>query len=215
MIFSKPASMFSIPISILKASYRVRPPELSEMTIRIETNRFFMRPLLPEDATDKYLQWLREDSARRFIVSADMTSSISDLRAYIVSRLTREDVLFLGIFDKTNGDHLGNIKFEPINRSLGITVMGILIGDLKWQGKGVATEILIGTTNWLYAEMGILECILDVKRDNLAAIRAYKRAGFIEESTSYIAVDSVKSVTMVRRPHQQYATKNAVKTSAE
>lgn len=174
-----------------------------------------MRPLSTADATNKYLQWFHEANAQRFIVAATITSDLSDLRIYIQQRLFREDVLFLGIFSKENGDHLGNVKFEPIDQSARYAVLGILIGDLNWRGKGVATEVLVSSTDWLYLHRGIGEFVLDVKRENQAAIRAYEKAGFSEEQTCRIAIDSAASITMVRRLHMTEMCQSVPQTTAD
>lgn len=174
-----------------------------------------MRPLTADDATDRYLGWLRDDSTRRFIVSAEAMSDRSDLRTYIQQRSALEDVLFLGIFDAKNGDHLGNIKFEPLDISAGYAVLGILVGDLNWRGKGLATEVLEASTDWLSIHLGIGEFVLDVKRDNLAAIRAYGKAGFREEQTCRIAIDPAKSMTMVRRTHMAEIHHSPLQTTAD
>lgn len=169
------------------------------MKIRIDTQRFFMRPLVPDDATDNYLSWLRDKNTRRFIVAAKDTSDSSSLRDYIEQKSGRPDILFLGIFLAEDGRHVGNLKYEPIDAEEGYAVMGIMVGDPDWRGKGVATEVLNASVLWLANHRGIGEFVLDVKRENVAAIRAYEKAGFRIEHTDRIQYDLVTSITMVRR----------------
>ena len=93
----------------------------------IETPRFRLRELTLEDVTDRYLGWLREAEAARHIASARRTQTLSDLMAYVAARLGRDDVLFLGIFDRATGEHIGNLKYQPVNAREGYAIMGILI----------------------------------------------------------------------------------------
>lgn len=142
------------------------------------TGRFELRPLTPDDATPRYLDWLVEKDARRFILAAQQASTLDDLRTYIASRCNRSDVLFLGIFERASGIHVGNIKYEPIDENSGTAEMGILIGDPSWRGRGVAGEVVAASAKWLLKQRGIRKILLGVEADNPGATTAYLRAGF-------------------------------------
>jgi ribosomal-protein-alanine N-acetyltransferase len=164
----------------------------------IHTSRFALRPLTPDDASERYSRWLDDEQARRFIVAARAPHDLAALRSYIAERCGRRDVLFLGIFVRTDGTHIGNIKFEPIDEREGYAVMGILIGDRPWRGKGVTTEVLEASTAWLAEHRGIQEVVLGVERDHSAAIQAYEKAGFRIEATQRIALDLRSQTAMVK-----------------
>jgi RimJ/RimL family protein N-acetyltransferase len=146
----------------------------------IETARFVLRPLTPENATERYLAWLADADARRYIQAAASTRTLDDLRAYIRERVGRADVLFLGIFERADGHHIGNIKYEPLDTGRGLAEMGILIGEPSWRGRGVAREVISATARWLRLHRGILRISLGVERENKVALSAYLRAGFRE-----------------------------------
>lgn len=168
--------------------------------LRIVTDRFLLRPLRPEDASARYSSWLEEPQAARYIVSARKPHDLSALRAYIKERAARKDVLFLGIFLRNGpGEHIGNIKFEPVNELEGFAVMGILIGEPAWRGKGATTEVLEASIAWLAERHGIREVILGVEREHVAAIHAYEKAGFTVEATDRITVDPRSQLAMVKR----------------
>lgn len=167
---------------------------------RIITDRFLLRPLHPDDASARYSSWFEEAQAARYIVSARQPHDIPALRAYIEERTGRDDVLFLGIFLRdAGGEHIGNIKFEPIDKRAGYAVMGILIGDAAWRGRGVTTEVLEAAITWLAAHRKIKEIVLGVERDHAAAIQAYQKAGFEIQETRRITVDPRSQLSMVRR----------------
>ena len=102
-----------------------------------------------------------------------------ELRKYVVDKISRDDVLFLGIFEKSRELHIGNIKYEPVNSELGYAIMGILIGDADYRGKGVASEVLLYSIQWLNDNEGIHKVFLGVDVENKNAIRAYEKSGFI------------------------------------
>jgi ribosomal-protein-alanine N-acetyltransferase len=163
----------------------------------IETKRFVLRPLTIADATERYWRWLQDEAALKYIAAAATTRDLAELRGYIAERIGRDDVLFLGIFDRESGLHIGNIKYEPLDSVRGYAVMGILLGEPTYRGKGVTPEVLEATGWWLAEHRGIREIVLGVHRDNSAAIRAYQRVGFAIAETPHIPEPLAGTYTMV------------------
>ncbi|MDP9202128.1 MAG: GNAT family N-acetyltransferase [Gemmatimonadota bacterium] len=167
------------------------------MSVSIETERFLLRELAESDATTRYLNWFRDSETRNYIASASRTKEIGDLRRYIRDRRDRRDVLFLGIFDKMSGTHIGNVKYEPVDEYKGYAVMGMLIGDNAYRGKGVALEVLLASGEWLKSHRDLKEIVLGVRRDNSGAIRAYEKVGYRVAVTPHLPPAAEDSLTMV------------------
>lgn len=146
--------------------------------VEIRTERFLLRSLTPQDATARYSSWLDDTIIQEKLMTAKRPHAVADLRAYIAERLDRDASLFLGIFEREASEHIGNVKYEPIVREHGYAVMGLLIGEKSWQGRGVACEILRASALWLKSELGIRDILLGVYKDNHAAIRVYEKTGF-------------------------------------
>ena len=156
-----------------------------------------MRPLTKADVTDRYLGWLADTSTTRFIETASGISGWHALESYVAERSNRGDILFLGIFNAVNGEHIGNIKYEPIDLIQKYAVMGIMIGQSEWRGKGVAAEVIKSTAMWLKSELALEEIILGVEKNNIHGIRAYENCGF-KVSPTYKLIDNLdKTITMV------------------
>lgn len=165
--------------------------------MEIATERFVLRPLTENDATERYLSWLQDSDALKFISSAAHTQRLSDLQQYVRERAAREDVLFLGIFDQQTRQHVGNIKYEPVDSVRGYAIMGILIGDPVYRGRGVTSEVLTATAKWLKVHRKIQSIVLGVSKDNYAAIKAYERVGFVVAETPYLTVPIDRVYSMV------------------
>jgi ribosomal-protein-alanine N-acetyltransferase len=163
----------------------------------LQTARFTLRPLTEADATERYWSWLQDADVRTYIAAAAGTRDLDDLRAYIAERSGRHDVLFLGIFETASGSHIGNIKYEPLNVPEGYAVMGVLIGEPSYRGRGATTEVLRATAAWLQATHGIREIVLSVDVTNAPAIRVYEKVGFKRAETSHAPVSSPGTVSMV------------------
>lgn len=163
----------------------------------IYTPRFILRPLTPAHVTPRYCAWLDDKTISEYVEAAKSDHGMESLRAYIKRRQQRDDVLFLGIFTSNGHEHIGNIKYEPVDIAHGYAVMGMLIGEREWRGKGVAEEVIRHSVAWLHQTWGIKEIVLGVAPDNVAAMNAYEKAGFRKEQTNRIVIDPSVSISMV------------------
>lgn len=165
--------------------------------VAIDTERFHLRELSEADVTERYLGWLLDTADQISVTDARPARQLPELREYVRARMHRDDVLFLGIFDRESGTHIGNIKFEPVDVARGFAVMGILIGEAAYRGQGVAAEVLAATAGWLREHRQIATILLGVSVRNPAAIRAYEKVGFHLAETPLIAKTHPDQVTMV------------------
>jgi [ribosomal protein S5]-alanine N-acetyltransferase len=168
-----------------------------DRAVKIFSRRFLLRELTENDVTERYLSWLSDAAAKRFIVAAANTKSLSDLKRYVQKRIGREDILFLGIFEKATGLHIGNIKYEPVNTNSGYAVMGILIGDPDSRGRGVAAEVLRTSALWLREHRRIKRILLGVNQNNATAIKAYEKVGFIQSPSAFIQTEFPGNTAMI------------------
>lgn len=168
--------------------------------VEIETARFLLRELTEADATLRYLNWLANPEARRFIVAAQQTQELCELAEYVRQRTNKPDVLFLGIFEKSTGLHIGNIKYEPINFEFSYAIMGILIGDTNFRGKKVAAEVIKASAIWLKENFSIKQILLGVDCENNQAIHSYKNIGFQQTESQFIK-KGINGITMSWLPH--------------
>ena len=167
--------------------------------MQIATDRFLLRPLTKTDVTERYLGWLADASISRFIETASVNSGRQALENYVAARCNRADILFLGIFNVVSGEHIGNIKYEPIDLIQKYAVMGIMIGQPEWRGRAVALEVITESANWLNEFLDIKNIFLGVEKENINAIKAYERCGFVLTSTDKINLDKTKSIAMLKK----------------
>ena len=146
---------------------------------KLETERFVLRTLFPEDASDEYLSWMRDEVVKTYIEAAKEEQSIKSISDYIREKNKSTNCIFFGIFTKNLNIHIGNIKYEPINFNMKTAEMGVLIGNKEWRGKKVFDEVMKSTSDFLKEKYAIQKIILGVDNSNIPAINAYKKAGFV------------------------------------
>ena len=98
---------------------------------------------------------------------------------------------------RETGNHIGNIKYEPIDFENKVAVMGILIGEKDWRGVGVASEVIKSSSEWLNKQYDINHIALGVDSKNIAAIKTYKKIGFKNKQTPCITITDKSQLTMV------------------
>lgn len=150
----------------------------------IQTPRFILRPLTVSDATQDYLQWMRDEVVLQFITGASRTQTLASLEEYILEKANNENCILFGIFERLSNTHIGNIKYEPICLDKSEAVMGVLIGDPAWRGKQVFSEVFEATQDFLAKSYSIRKIRLGVDSSNIQAIKAYQKMGFIAQSLS-------------------------------
>lgn len=146
--------------------------------MNIQTERFILRKLTIDDATQSYLAWFDDPVVAAFIESRP--TATAELAAFIAEKNASAQALLLGIFSKQTQSHIGNIKFEPLLIEKKYAALGILIGDANWRGCGLSQEVILACCQHLFTELGISHFCLGVLKENLSAIRAYEKIGFIK-----------------------------------
>lgn len=170
-------------------------------TPALRSERFLIRVLEESDVTDRYLRWFAEPVVARFIKAAKETQTIAKLKAYVTEKYKSDKAVLLGIFVLQSGKHVGNIKFEPINRERGAAVVGVMIGDPKWRGKGVFSEVFATASDYLRENMGVLSFWLGVEKTNFPAIITYRKAGFREAAPSADIIGNLSADTLYMNFH--------------
>jgi len=162
--------------------------------ITINTKRFLLKSLQVEDVSEKYVGWIRESAKEGFILYDK--ANLSLLKNYVEDINSKQDILFLGIYLKDSGEHIGNIKYEPIDIENKYSIMGILVGERDWRSKSVASEVILATANFLKENLGIRYIYLGVNKGNIAAVKTFKKVGFKEKATKYISIVKNDSMAM-------------------
>ena len=150
---------------------------------KIEGPRIYLRGLKESDASQKYLSWLNDPAVNSHIETKQ--TSAEELKAYIREKDEHYDCIFLGIF-LHDGRHIGNVKIEPINYAKNEACLGIIIGDKTQWGKGLCSEAVNLSIDYIFRKMHLKRVYLGVLSDNEHAISCFTRAGFSVEKTDQI-----------------------------
>ena len=169
------------------------------MAILIKTERCFLKELNENDDLKRYLYWMQTPSNNPFIKSSNVNYNLLRLKDFIVRCNNQNTVVLLGIYTNEKSLHIGNIKFDEIDLVKKSAMLGILIGDKDFRGKGIAREVILDSVLWLANKYKIYTVKLSVDPNNLGALNLYQSLGFeiIEKSTSSGYTMTINSTKLI------------------
>jgi Acetyltransferases, including N-acetylases of ribosomal proteins len=170
-----------------------------EEKVRIITNRFYIRDLEEKDVSYDYLSWLRDSNVGRWIETAQELQTLQDLRVYVRNKYYSTNCEFFGIFERLTNRHIGNIKYEPISLTFNGAVMGVLLGNPEYRGKGVFGEIFEPSSQIIRTKYGIRRIYLGVDNKNKSALRAYEKCGFCPANLTSEEKNRFGAVSLIRQ----------------
>lgn len=139
----------------------------------------YLRPIEAEDS-NTYLPWVNDHSIISTMKHHLPYNAIehqkwlgewtSDRSAFLLAICLKENDSVIG--------HTGLFDINPIDRS---AMFAILIGDKTQWGKGYGTQVASMIIKYGFDTQNLHRISLTVNADNFGGIKAYKRAGYVEE----------------------------------
>ena len=150
----------------------------------LENSAIGLRSLGESDLAEEYFQWLNDDEITRFIDPGFFPNNWKSFRTFYESLKDCPNNIFLGIFWKKNGEHIGNVKLGPINWIHRYAPYSIVIGNKDYWGKGVCTEVTSLVCHHAFESLNLNRVHLGVVDKNISAVKAYEKIGFKVEGVS-------------------------------
>lgn len=137
-----------------------------------------LRNLRESDANISY-KWRNDPEIWVFTGSRpDKTITPEIEREWIRGVLQKKDQKRFAICINEDRKYIGNVQLTDINDHS--AEFHIFIGEKKFWGMGIASETTRKIVKYGFETLGLNEIFLFVHKRNVAAIRSYKKCGFIE-----------------------------------
>jgi len=140
--------------------------------------RVTLRPYLLTDAPT-FFRWFKDKEVVKYL-GAPSPKSLKDEEKFVRKNQRRKNGHTFAVLNESE-KLIGSagIGFEE-----GVATLGILVGEKKEWNKGYGTEIIKVLTQFGFAYKKVHRVQLKVSTENIAAIQAYKKVGFVIEGTS-------------------------------
>lgn len=149
------------------------PP--TQQPIRLETDRFILRPLDRADVTGRLVRWLHDDELLRYVELPAHPSTSDFIR--FMRGFDNVTNFLIGIFEKPDERLLGfyQVHTEP---DLGRASTEVMIGDRQHWGTNTVFETRTRLLDYLFGTLGLYRVYGTVHARNLPALFNYKALGF-------------------------------------
>jgi ribosomal-protein-alanine N-acetyltransferase len=151
---------------------------MSDKTTFLRGVKVYLRPLERADLNETYLGWLNDQEVTRYLETGTFPTTYEDLENFY-QRVTgsTSDAIF-AIADKKSHKHIGNVKLGPIHWVHRRAMLGIMIGDKTFWGKGIGEETTRLIVEYGFARLNLHRITLGVFEEHESAIRCYQNVGF-------------------------------------
>lgn len=144
--------------------------------MELKGSRVHLRPISSED-TDLILRWRSRDEIRAQLFS-DRPPTRDEHERFLARLQECRDRLEFMIVLNDDGACVGTIGLSHISPEAGEAEYGILIGEERARGKGLAREASELLLDYAFTELQLQRVTLDVFADNPSALSLYRRLGF-------------------------------------
>lgn len=148
----------------------------------IQTERFIIRPFKEADA-ELWQNWDVDSEIQAHMPEPmNETQDIGEQYEYIKECEEEEDGYYWSI-ETLDGVIIGTVALTDINEHHKLAEIGIVVGDKKYWGKGVATEVISTVINFAFTEVGVVRISAETEVKNIAVSKVLEKVGFIQDGT--------------------------------
>jgi [ribosomal protein S5]-alanine N-acetyltransferase len=145
-----------------------------------EGGRIYLRPLQHDDFDGRYLGWFADADVTRYLDARNITRE--EAVAHLEQGRQDNQWLMHAICRTRDDTHIGNLKIGPIRWRDGVSDLVTVIGDRSAWGHGYARAAISVGIAIAFDDLGLRKLSASIVADNVASLKAYQAAGFIEEA---------------------------------
>lgn len=153
-------------------------------------SKVYLRGLEQKDLDGPYAQWLNDQQSDVYTGHAVWPNTSDSMRQFFERTRASKNDLVLAIIEKQSEKHIGNVGLHDISWLHRNAKFAILIGDPSMRGKGIGTEVVEMVCNHAFGKLNLHRVYLGVREDNIPAVKAYSKSGFLEEGRQKQAIFS-------------------------
>jgi len=141
---------------------------------------------LSDDSEDlsKIQGWLNDPDVTYFMMYGQLPTNKDQARAIISEQVnSSRNVVFMVRVDngESPAEIVGFAGLYDISLTARRAEFRIMIGEKSYWGKGLGTEVTEMLTFYGFDRLNLNRIFLGVVSDNAGAVKAYKKAGYVEE----------------------------------
>jgi RimJ/RimL family protein N-acetyltransferase len=156
-------------------------PEQSKRNVRIDSEKYLIRTIEPDDASDRWASWMSDPEVVHMLNLRARTWKKADVLDYIKT-FDQLSSLLLGIFEKQSGTHIGVFTVD-INQVRSQFLVNLLIGEPEYRNKHVTSSIAMPFHEYFFETLGLNMAVASVLAHNAPMIHYLKKNGWKLDQT--------------------------------
>jgi RimJ/RimL family protein N-acetyltransferase len=137
-----------------------------------------LTPFAIGDISNKYLDWLKDPEVNRYLESRHQEQNLQTIDNYVHFMIESSDNYLMKITFVETGEHIGNLRIGPINSLYRVSPIGIIIGEKKYWGKGLAAETISEATDFAFNDLRLEKVTAGCYASNVGSQKSFEKAGF-------------------------------------
>lgn len=126
-----------------------------------------------------FVRWFNDPEVRQYLETY-MPMSLAQEERWFEAQLEQGDRFIVGI-ETLEGRLIGNLSLTNIDWKNSKAVLGIVIGEKEFWGRGYGTDAIVTALGFAFRELNLHRVSLRVYEYNHRAIRCYEKCGFRRE----------------------------------
>tara|TARA_B100000989_G_scaffold117818_1_gene86677 strand:- start:16068 stop:16580 length:513 start_codon:yes stop_codon:yes gene_type:complete len=147
------------------------------MNISLKSKRLTLVHFNSLKPSKQYLKWLNDKEITKYIVKSSKNKK-KDVIEFLKEMSTSRNFFFK---IKYNNNHIGNLRIGPLDYKNLSSKYGIMIGNKKYHGLGLAQEATKLAENFIFKFLNFKKMEFECIVENKPALNIYRKLNFNEK----------------------------------
>ena len=135
-------------------------------------------PFKKESISERYIGWLNDPEVNRFLEVRFVHQTYETVLAYVSSFYGDAEKYMWGVYPNNTDNLIGTATLSNIVRHHGSGIIGLMIGEKEYWGKGYGTEIIKLVVDYAFKKLSLHKVTAGAVAANKSSIKAFQKASF-------------------------------------
>lgn len=153
--------------------------------ITLEGKTVYLKYFTAEHLNDpRYLAWLRDYDVMKTVGRDEYIErqiEFKEVKEYVKNIWSNDNIVFFALCHKKDNLFIGTVKINIVNPRTKEADIGIMIGEKKYWGRGLATEAIKTVCKYCFEVLKLRRLVSGCMAVNIAMVKTFKRSGFVQE----------------------------------
>src|ERR1700753_1055247 len=166
----------------------------SRKDVWFKCNRYFLRTIKREDASDRWAQWLADPWTVHVLNTSPVRIEKKDIADYI-RQFDQRTRLLLGIFEMGTRLHVGFVRID-LDDARGALVNAV-IGEAAHRNRGATSDVFVALLDFLFNTIGVERVRASVLLRNRLTLDYLLKLGWLRDETPPAPLRSMTDGSML------------------